>query len=83
MKKLIFEDVKEEILAALNNLPDEVGITETVGLVDGFITNPVSGELTNSLLIGGPCLPMVMLVGEKTGRIYFFALKTLLPNRVD
>jgi hypothetical protein len=83
MKKLIFADVKDDILAALNKVRDDAGITEPVGLIDGFITNPISGELVNAILVGGPCVPMVMLVGEKTGRLYFFALKTLLPGRVD
>lgn len=82
MNKLKFADVKEDILAALENLPEESGITEKVGLVDGFINNPLSRELTDSLIIGGPTVPMVLLVGEKTGRIYLFALKALLSGRV-
>lgn len=82
MNKIKFADVKEDILAAIKNLPKESGITEKVGLVDGFINNPLSRELTDSLIIGGPTVPMVLLVGEKTGRIYFFALKALLSGRV-
>lgn len=80
MKKVFFADVKQDILKALNNLPKDVGITEKVGLVDGFVSNPVTGEVTNSLMIGGPTLPMIVVIGEKSGRVYFFALKILLPN---
>jgi len=81
MNKLIFADVKQEILAALNKQREDLGITETVGLVDGFINNPLSREVSNTLMIGGPTVPMIILVGEKSGRVYPFALKVLLPDK--
>ena len=82
MNKIIFADVKQDILDALQKLPQDAGITEKVGLVDGFINNPLSRELSDSIIIGGPSVPMVLLVGETTGRVYFFALKILLPGKV-
>ena len=82
-KKIIFEDVKEEILAALNKVRDDAGITEPVGLIEGFFNNQLNTEPTNKLFLSGPYVPMVMLVGEKTGRLYLFALKALLPGRVE
>ena len=82
MNKIVFADIKQDILTALKNLPKEAGIIEQVGLVDGFINNPLSRELTDSIIIGGPSVPMILLVGEKTGRVYLFALKVLLPGRV-
>lgn len=82
MNKIVFADVKQDILDALQKLPQDAGITEKVGLVDGFINNPLSRELSDSIIIGGPSVPMILLVGETTGRVYFFALKILLPGRV-
>jgi len=81
-KKLMFADVKEDILTALNKVRTEAGITETVGLVDGFINSSLHTEVTDSIIIGGPIVPMIMLVGKNTGRIYLFALNILLPGRV-
>ena len=80
MKKVVFSELKNEILEALNKVIADAGITEKVGLVDGFLNDPVTHELTDSLVIGGPRVPMVMLIGEKSGRVYLFALKILLPD---
>jgi hypothetical protein len=82
MKKLLFADIKQELLEVLEKLLQDTDIKEKVGLVDGFVNDPVSNELTDALVIGGPRVPMVMLVGEKTGRVYLFALKVLLPGRI-
>lgn len=80
MGKIVFASIKQRILEALEAAVKESGINETVGLVDGFLNDPVTHELTDSLVIGGPRVPMVMLVGEKSGRVYLFALKILLPD---
>ena len=37
-------------------------------------------ELTGAFVIGGPTIPMIAVVGNNSGRIYFFALKALLPD---
>ena len=81
-KHLAFEDVKEEIEAALKDHAKKADIKEDLILIDGFVNEPLRAELTSALIIGGPRVPMVMLVGEETGRVYFFALKALLPDRI-
>jgi hypothetical protein len=80
MKKFVFSDMRQEIIEELEKLikNDKARIEEKVGLVDGFVKDPVSNELTSDIIIGGPMVPMVMLVGEETGRVYLFALKILL-----
>jgi hypothetical protein len=76
-KLLKFETVKDELKAKIQDRAQELGILEPVTLVDGFINQPCNMEVTNSIIIGGPTIPMIMLLG-KSGRIYFFALKAIL-----
>lgn len=75
-----FYSFKEDILAFLRTNREKLGITETVSLANGFVISPVLSHLTDSLVVGGPQIPMVMLIGEETGRVYFFALKAIIPE---
>jgi hypothetical protein len=82
-KKIKFEDIKESILESIRNNPDITSnIREPGGvtLVDGFINQPIQKDLTGGLILGGPSIPIICLVGNSTGRMYFFALKVLLPD---
>lgn len=80
-KKIIkFSEIKDRIRTAIDSKSLFLGITEPVSLIDGFINSPISMELSGSFVIGGPTIPMIMLVGTQTGRIYFFALKALIPD---
>jgi hypothetical protein len=79
MEKINFTEYKQKILDALTS-KGNLGIAEPVTLIDGFINQPISNELSGNIVIGGPAIPMIMLVGNNTGRIYFFALKAILPN---
>ena len=77
-----FEENKDKIKKAIGEklknspVPGEAGFT----LIEGFFNQPFQKELTGSFMIGGPTLPMVALVGNTTGRVYYFALKALLPD---
>lgn len=73
-----FEEVKDSIIEAIKRKSDKLNIKESVTLVQGFVSQPYSMELSNFILIGGPTIPMVMLLGNETGRIYFFAYKALV-----
>lgn len=75
-----FEEIKEKVIAELENRPNGIGISEPVSLLDGFVNQPFGMALSNSIIIGGPTIPMIMLLGKNTGRIYFFALKAILKN---
>jgi hypothetical protein len=77
-KNIKFEDIKPDVLSALRQKAKALG--EPVSLVDGFVSSPFSTELSDSVILGGPTVPMVMLVGDESGRLYFFALKALLDN---
>jgi len=84
MKKLVFSEMRQEIVEALEKSikHEKARIDEQVGLIDGFVKDPVSNELTSDIVIGGPMVPMVMLVGQETGRVYLFALKSLLKREL-
>jgi len=79
MEKIKFEDYKQRITNALRGRGN-IGISEPVTLIDGFISQPLQAELTGAFVVGGPAIPMIMLVGNSSGRIYFFALKAILPD---
>jgi hypothetical protein len=83
MAELNFDQYKVRITNAIqqriaqSSLPGEVsGFT----LVDGFIMQAIQETLGEGLVLGGPAIPMVAIVGNATGRVYFFAFKALLPD---
>ena len=75
-----FADLKKDIKEVLKKRSELIGISESVTLVDGFITEPFKMELSGAFTVGGPTIPLIMLVGDKSGRVYFFALRALLPE---
>ncbi|MBX9831113.1 hypothetical protein K2X40_04090 [Candidatus Babeliales bacterium] len=79
-KVIKFSDIKEEITKVLNSRSKKMGIKESVTLFDGFVRQPFNPELSSTYVIGGPTVPMIMLVGNETGQVYFFALKAVLDN---
>lgn len=79
-KVINFSDIRHELIAQLQIRALAIGISEPVTLIDGFVNQPFSMELSGSFVIGGPTIPMIMLLGNNSGRIYFFALKALLNN---
>lgn len=79
MEKIIFEDYKQRITDALKQ-KGNLGIQEPVTLIDGFVNQPIQKEISGSFMIGGPAIPMIMLLGNNSGRVYFFALKAILPD---
>jgi hypothetical protein len=44
------------------------------------MNEPFSKEISSSFVIGGPTVPMIMLLGNNSGQIYLFALKIILPD---
>lgn len=77
---LKFSDLKWKIIEELKKR--DLWIHEPITLVDGFINQPIYDELTWSFVIWWPTIPMVMLIGNNSWRLYFFAAKALLPNDI-
>lgn len=77
-----FSEIKNDLMLVLKQkitdckLQDEEGFT----LVEGFVNVPILGEVSSSVIIGGPNIPSIAIVGNSTGRIYSFAVKVLLPD---
>ncbi len=77
-----FSEIKDDLQTALNEklrlslIPNESGFT----LIEGFMTLPLQGEISNNVILGGPSIPVVGIVGNTSGRIYTFALKVILPK---
>ena len=82
MNGIKFSDIKAELQTALGEKLKQTPILGEAGftLIDGFMTLSLNGELSNNLIIGGPSIPTVGIVGNTSGRIYTFALKAILPN---
>lgn len=82
MTPIKFSEIKNRLQDALQEklkltpIPNEAGFA----LIEGFMTFPIQAELSNNLIIGGPNVPMVGIVGNTSGRIYTFALKAILPD---
>lgn len=81
-KIIKFSEIKERLVQALNIKlsQNKLQVSEKVTIVDGFVNQPLSMELSGSFVIGGPAVPMIMLVGNDSGRVYYFALKAILPD---
>lgn len=76
VKDLILEKTKE--FRKLNMvLYDE---EEDWTLFDGFINPNYYPQLPGKTILGGPTIPMIMFVGDLTGRIHLFALKRFLKD---
>jgi hypothetical protein len=78
-----FNVLQPQIIEALNAkfLISGAFPGETAGytLIDGFIIQSVQ-ERPAGIVIGGKSVPLVAVVGNATGKVYYFALKALLPT---
>lgn len=75
-----FDDLRQKIIDELNIRKTKLQINEPVTLIDGFVNQPIQSELTGAFVVWWPTIPMIMLIGNESWKIYFFALKALLPN---
>jgi hypothetical protein len=82
MNAISFEQYKEQIQTAIELRIKQGIIKDSLGfiLIDGFINISYTKDITNSLMVGGPSIPSVAVVGKSSGLIHTFALKVLLPN---
>lgn len=82
MNPLTFDAFKSDIQNAVQAKITSRVITDPAGfvLIDGFINLPYYQEISSNVILGGPTIPAVVVVGKSTGLIHTFALKALLPN---
>ncbi|MBC7774661.1 MAG: hypothetical protein H7246_04420 [Phycisphaerae bacterium] len=84
MNVLNFEDYKTQIQDAIQKKISRGSIVPSDPdgyiLIDGFFNLPFYKEVGSNIILGGPSIPAVSVVGKSTGVIHTFALKVLLPN---
>jgi len=73
-----FSYYKNEIIEALNS--KNRLIDEPNYLIDGFINLPIIYKINGDITVWSPIMPMIAVIWNNSGRIYFFPLKELLPN---
>ncbi|HLD31318.1 MAG TPA: hypothetical protein VJB37_00250 [Patescibacteria group bacterium] len=79
MNPIKFSDYKQRITDTIQARLQVAPIAGENGftLVEGFIMQPLSNEVSGNIVIGGPTIPLVAIVGNTSGRMYYFALKAL------
>ena len=84
MNPINFNEYRERIIQALVDRGFSIfNNTTNTGdfiLIDQFVNQSISPQLSGNVVIGGPTLPMIMIVGARTGEIKFFALKALVQT---
>lgn len=75
-----FQEIKPRILKALEDKKIFIEGEEALDLIDGFTIVPLQ-ESHMKLLPEARSLPLVMLLGRTTGRMYFFALYSLISKK--
>jgi hypothetical protein len=83
MAEVKFQDVKEDILRVLRTRNMQFAGEKQLKLVDGFVYLPVQMTMGSIHIGGESTIPAVILLGANTGRLYFVALKHLLPHIED
>lgn len=82
MNPINFNEYKERIITALESRNFRMRQAGTQSpeyiLIDGFVNQPIYNQLSNSVVIGGPSVPMIMVAHIQTGELHFFPLKALV-----
>lgn len=74
-----FSSVGDKIIEIMENHPTSfLGINESVTLLEGFINALYTKTISNEFKLGGPFIPMIMFVGNETGRVYLFSYKPFM-----
>lgn len=75
---MIFSELRDQILSALQNPDRKFDIPEQVALYEAFVGVPFFSLMSNQTESQG-IVPFVMLMSS-SGQTYFISLKVLLPD---
>lgn len=80
--KIKFENIKSELIKSFNWKWIKCWScgSNSMTLIDWFISQPIYMELTWNFIIWWPTIPMIALVCNKCWHVQYYALKSLLPN---
>lgn len=73
-----FSEISASLLKSLKEKDLDLG--EPCYLFEGIFETIFCKEIKKSAPFAGPTVPMIALIGEKTGRVHFFALKAILKD---
>ena len=82
-RNLLFKEIGEDIRKILEKKFDSgvfPGEDEGLTLIEGIFMPLVQESVSHEIMLGGPVVPTIGVVGKRSGRIYYFALKKLLPD---
>jgi hypothetical protein len=77
-----FEEIEQEIRDHLDEFLKNKGIHEPVFLVNSLLTLTSDRKLPSHLSIGEE-LPMALLLGEESGRLYCFSVNAIIANKKE
>jgi len=82
MEPIKFEELKPRIQKAIEDgfFAQQKEGEKSFVLIEGFFNQNFQKEYSDNVVLGGPNLPMIAIVGTTTGRVYFFALKAILKD---
>jgi len=76
-----FEDVQADIIPILNKRLETLGLNDPQGFsIVGVTTHFIQDDIGNDapVNIGGRNMPVVMVVGNATGIVHYFAFRSLM-----
>ncbi|CAN5412725.1 hypothetical protein BH09PAT4_BH09PAT4_01930 [soil metagenome] len=82
-KPLKFSDYEKRMIPLLEGKLKQLGVTDPMGFgIVGVTTHFIQDEFGNkaNINIGGKNLPVVMVAGNSTYAIYYFALRPLIDE---
>lgn len=74
-----FPSYQSDILEALKT---KAGLSGNWTIMDFFVNQPIQKEISGNLTIGGPALPLVLVMNQTTGEMKYFSLKFLLGDKI-
>jgi hypothetical protein len=82
MSVIQFSEYQDEILEEINKLTAKNYFRgdKNLTLIEGFVSQTITTTFGMASDEINQTIPMVMLVGLQTGRVYYLALKVLIPR---
>lgn len=75
-----FQKNKDKIQSGLERIAPMADLSGDLTLVDGLVFLDIQKNPNIVSIGGGPRIPMVVVIDNKTGRIHQFALKIVCPD---
>lgn len=74
-----FQRYKDDILEALQS---KAKLEGRWTILDFFVNQPIQKSISGNVIIGGPALPLVIVINQDSGEVRHFSLKFLLGDKI-